>query len=71
MCGMNALLFLTMHNGVRLEELAWALVAIAGAVAFLGSMMPMGGRRGSLWLSGLALAIAGVLGVIAIHWGHA
>ena len=66
---MHPLLFLTVHNATRLEEVAGALIAIGGAVMFLGSMMPMG-RRGSQWLSGLAFAIAGVLAVIALHWGH-
>ena len=48
--------------------MAGALIAIAGAVMLLGSMMPMG-RRGSQWLAGLALALAGVLVVVALHWG--
>ena len=59
---------LTAHNAIRLEEVAGALVAIAGGLMFVGSMMPMG-RRGSQWLSGLAFAVAGVLAVIAVHWG--
>jgi hypothetical protein len=65
---MHPLLAITAHNANRLEEVAAALVAIAGAVMVLGSMMPMG-RRGSQWLSGLAFVIAGVLAVIALHWG--
>ncbi|MFL5913784.1 MAG: hypothetical protein ACJ768_24875 [Gaiellaceae bacterium] len=65
---MHPLLAITAHNANRLEEVAAALVAIAGAVMVLGSTMPMG-RRGSQWLSGLAFAVAGVLAVIALHWG--
>jgi hypothetical protein len=65
---MHPLLGLTAHNSLRLREVAGALIAIAGAVMLLGSMMPMG-RRGSQWLAGLALALAGVLAVIALHWG--
>jgi hypothetical protein len=66
---MHPLLGLTVHNALRLEEVAGALIAIGGGVMVLGSMMPMG-RRGSQWLSGLAFALAGVLAVIALHWGH-
>jgi hypothetical protein len=67
---MHTFLFsISQHNGVRLEEVAAALVAIAGGLMLLGSMMPMG-RRGSSWLAGLALAAAGVLAVIGLHWGH-
>jgi hypothetical protein len=66
---MHPLLFITKHNGIRLEEVAAALVAIAGGLMFLGATMPMG-RRGGQWLAGLALAIAGVLAVIGLHWGH-
>jgi hypothetical protein len=65
---MHSLLAITAHNANRLEEVAAALVAIAGALMVLGSMAPMG-RRGSQWLSGLCFAVAGVLAVIALHWG--
>ena len=65
---MHPLLFITVHNALRLKEVAAALVAIAGALLFVGATMPMG-RRGGQWLAGLALAIAGVLAVVALHWG--
>jgi drug/metabolite transporter (DMT)-like permease len=65
---MHPLLFLTVHDANRLKELAAALIAVAGVVMLLGAMAPMG-RRGSQWLAGLALAVAGVLAVVALHWG--
>ena len=65
---MHPLLAMTAHNALRLKEVSAALVAIAGGIMLLGSMVPMG-RRGSQWLAGLALAIAGVVAVIALHWG--
>jgi len=65
---MHSLLAITLHNTIRLKEVASALVAIAGGVMVLGAMSPMG-RRGSQSLSGLCFAVAGVLAVIALHWG--
>jgi len=65
---MHPLLFITVHNALRLKEVSAALVAIAGALMAFGSMIPLG-RRGGTWLAGLALLIAGVLAVIALHWG--
>jgi len=65
---MHSLLAITVHNTIRLEEVASALVAIAGGIMVLGSMSPMG-RRGTQSLSGLCFALAGVLAVIALHWG--
>ena len=65
---MHPLLGLTVHNGYRLEEIAAALVAVAGVLMLLGSSMPLG-RRGGQWFAGLLLVIAGVLAVIGLHWG--
>jgi hypothetical protein len=59
---------ITKHTTIRLEELAAALGAIAGAALFLGAMTPMGRRGGELF-AGVCLAAAGVLAVIALHWG--
>jgi hypothetical protein len=58
----------TLHTTIRLKEVAAALVAVAGGLLVLGAMMPMG-RRGGQWFAGLALAAAGVIAVIALHWG--
>ena len=52
------------HTTIRLEELAGALTAIAG-VAMLAPMGMLGGKK----LGGIALAAAGVLWVVALHWG--
>ena len=58
----------TQHTTIRLEEVAGAATAVAGALFFLGSGVPMG-RRGGHALGGLLLAAAGVLWVLALHWG--
>jgi hypothetical protein len=56
------------HDTLRVEELAGALAAIAGAALFVGAMTPMARRLGQL-LGGLALAAAGVLFVLAVRYG--
>lgn len=53
------------HTTIRLEELAGLLTAVAGAVMLMPMGM-LGGRR----LGGLALAAAGVLWIVALHWGR-
>jgi drug/metabolite transporter (DMT)-like permease len=58
----------TRHTTIRLEEVAGAATAVAGALLFLSSGVPMG-RRGGQALGGLLLAAAGVLWVLALHWG--
>ena len=57
------------HTTLRLMELAGAATAVAGALLFLSSGVPMG-RRGGQALGGLLLAVAGVCWVVAVRWGH-
>ena len=57
-------LTIKLHTTIRLEELAGALIAIAG-VAMLAPMGMLGGKK----LGGFALAAAGVLWVVSLHWG--
>jgi drug/metabolite transporter (DMT)-like permease len=59
-------LTIKLHTTIRLQEIAGALIAIAG-VAMLAPMGMLGGRR----IAGLALVAAGVLWVVARHWGPA
>jgi hypothetical protein len=66
---MYSLLFITQHNGVRIEEVAAALIAVAGGVLFLTAVAPASRRAGRL-LAGLCLAAAGVLAIVGLHWGH-
>jgi hypothetical protein len=66
---MHPILFITQHNGVRLEEVAAALTAIAGGFLFITAITPAT-RRGGQLLAGLCLAAAGVLAIIGLHWGH-
>jgi hypothetical protein len=56
------------HQTLRVEEIAGALAAIAGAALLFGAMTPMARRMGQI-LGGLALLAAGVLFVLAVRWG--
>jgi drug/metabolite transporter (DMT)-like permease len=53
---------------LRVEEIAGALAAIAGAALFLGASTPFARRVGQL-VGGVALAAAGVLFVLAVRYG--
>jgi hypothetical protein len=56
------------HQTARVEEIAGALIAIAGALLFFGAMAPMARRMGQIF-GGLALVGAGVLFVLAVRYG--
>jgi hypothetical protein len=53
---------------LRVEEIAGALAAIAGAALFFGATTPFARRFGQL-LGGASLAAAGVLLVLAVRYG--
>ena len=56
------------HKTLRLEEIAGALIAIAGGLLVIGGAAPLGRRFGMIG-GGIGLAIAGVLAVLAIRYG--
>ena len=56
------------HQTLRIEEVAGALAAVAGAAFFFGGMTPMARRVGQIF-GGIALAAAGVLFVLAVRYG--
>jgi hypothetical protein len=56
------------HKTLRVEEIAGALAAIAGAALLLGAMTPMARRMGQIF-GGLALLASGVLFVLAVRYG--
>jgi drug/metabolite transporter (DMT)-like permease len=56
------------HQTLRVEEIAGALAAIAGAALVLGALSPLGRRTGQIF-GGLALLAAGVLFVLAVRYG--
>jgi hypothetical protein len=56
------------HDTLRVEEIAGALAALAGALFFVGAMTPMARRLGQLF-GGLSLAASGVLFLLAVRYG--
>jgi Ca2+/H+ antiporter len=58
----------TAKTTLRVEEIAGALLAIGGALLFLGATTPFARRVGQVF-GGLLLAAAGVLFVLAVRYG--
>jgi Ca2+/H+ antiporter len=56
------------HSTLRLEEVAGALAALAGAALFLGAAAPLARRTGQLF-GGVLLAASGVAFVLAVRYG--
>lgn len=61
-------LTISRHSVLRMEEIAGALIAVAGGLFFVGSGVPFG-RRGGQALGGLCLVAAGLLWLAAVRWG--
>lgn len=65
---MTLLVSISKHSAIRLAEVGFALAALAGGLLVLGAILPFGRREG-MFLGGLALAVGGVLLVVATRWG--
>jgi hypothetical protein len=65
---MTTTLAMTLHTGVRLAEVGFLLILFAG-VWFAFAQQPQFRAMRST-VAGLALAAAGVLLIVATHWGH-
>jgi hypothetical protein len=65
------LLALSAHTGTRLAELAFLLILIGGCALALTKVRPIESQRVVVtFLAGSAFALAGLLLIIATHWGH-
>jgi hypothetical protein len=66
--GMSVLFALTHRTGVRLAEVGFLLIVIAG-LWLAAAQAPLLGRRvGRTLVAGLLLAAGGVLLIVATHW---
>jgi hypothetical protein len=57
------------HTGARLAEVGFLLMALAGIWLAASQMPAFKFARARTLIAGVALAIAGVLLVVATHWG--
>lgn len=63
-------LAISRQDGARIAEVGFLLILIAG-VWLLASQVPrLGLRQTRIAVSGVLLAAAGVLLIVAVHWGH-
>jgi hypothetical protein len=65
---MEVVLALTRQTGLRLAEVGFLLIVFAG-VWFVVAEIPRL-RQTRIVVAGLALAVAGVLLIVATHWGR-
>lgn len=70
MARMNHVLALTHHTGVRLAEVGFLLILFAGIWLVAAEIPGFRLSRTRTIVAGVALAIAGLLLIIATHSGH-
>jgi hypothetical protein len=61
---------MTPATGTKLAEIGFLLIVIAGVWLVSSEIPALRGHRARTVVAGAVLAAAGVLLIIAIHWGH-
>jgi hypothetical protein len=61
---------MSLHTGIRLAEIGFLLILFAGVWLAAANTPQLGFARGRTVVAGIALAVAGVLLIVATHWGH-
>lgn len=61
---------ITSGTGIKLAEVGFLLILIAGVWLVAAEIPALGIQRARIIVAGAALAAAGVLLIIATHWGH-
>jgi len=64
------ILALARHTAIRLAEVGFLLILLAGAWLIAAQISQLKLARTRTLVAGWLLAIAGLLLVIATHWGH-
>ena len=58
------------HTGVRLAEIGFLLILFAGIWLAVAQIPAFKFATSRTIVAGIALAVAGILLIIATHWGH-
>ncbi len=61
---------MTSATGLKLAEIGFLLILIAGVWLAASEIPALGLHRARTIVAGTALAAAGVLLIVATHWGH-
>jgi hypothetical protein len=64
------LLALAHQTGLRLAEIGFLLILFAGVWLAAGQVQQLKWGRFRTIVAGVALALAGILLIVATHWGH-
>jgi hypothetical protein len=67
---LSLVLALTRHDGIRLAEVGFLLILIAGVWLVAAQVPQLKLGRTRTIVAGVLLAVAGLLLIIAIHSGH-
>jgi hypothetical protein len=70
MLPMNLLFSFTRHTGIRLAEVGFLLMLFAGLWLVVAQVPQLKFGSARTIVAGLALALGGLLLIIATHWGH-
>lgn len=61
---------MSQHTGIVLAEVGFLLIFIAGIWMVAAELQLIRWHRFRIVVAGLALAVAGLLLIVATHWGH-
>jgi hypothetical protein len=63
-------LAITSATGIKLAEAGFLLIVIAGVWLVATEIPALGMKRTRTIVAGVALVVAGILLIVATHWGH-
>ena len=70
MLSMSLIVGFALHTGVRVAEVGFLLVVFAGIWLAAAQIRQLKFSTGRTIVAGVALAIGGILLIVATHWGH-